>query len=317
MKRFHLPPLACIGLSAVAVLVACLALSSLFVPKNNQASFGQIDEAAFGVLGEPTDSLDVLFVGDSEVYHSLSPLQMWNEQGFTSYDIATSGQPLCYSKTILSRALEKQNPRVVVFETNMIFRKMKADQILWREAANLFPIIEYHNRWKHLTPADLTAQPKATWTHPAKGFRPNEQVVPSKIRDHMKPTTDRERISPLNEWYLTSMIDMCRDRGIKVVLLSTPSTKNWNTQRHNAVQAYLDSKGYGSDVSYLDLNYGDTELPIDWQVETSDAGDHLNIRGARKVSHYVGEWLRANYDLTDHRGESAYRQWTQTSANLG
>lgn len=61
------------------------AVSRIAQPKNNQAEFGQSDPEAHGVLGEPRDSIDVLVLGDSESFCSISPLQLWGEQGITSY----------------------------------------------------------------------------------------------------------------------------------------------------------------------------------------------------------------------------------------
>ena len=52
-----------VAVSAVAVLAAA---SHVVMPKNNQAEFGQIDASANGVMGEPANSIDVLFLGDSE-----------------------------------------------------------------------------------------------------------------------------------------------------------------------------------------------------------------------------------------------------------
>lgn len=313
MKRSRITAALRVLLALALITIACLVLSNLVYPKNNQAAFGQIDEAAFGVLGEPKDSIDVLFIGDSEVYTSLSPLQMWQEQGFTSYDLSTSAQPLCYSKAILSRALEAQRPRIVVLETNMVFRSMNLDQVLWREAANILPILEYHDRWKALLPIDFTTKPKTTWSHPTKGFRPRQDVVPSKVHDHMKPTTACEEIPELNEWYMTAIIEMCRARGISVVLLSTPSTRNWNMRRHNAIKDFLYTHDFSEDVDYLDLNFGETEVPIDWDLETSDGGDHLNDKGSLKVSNAVGQWLKTSFDLVDHRNDAAYRSWMRAA----
>ena len=69
---------------AVAATIAVLAaLSHVFVPKNNQAEFGQRDERVYGVLGQPEGSVEVLFLGDSEAYTSFSPLQLWDERGIT------------------------------------------------------------------------------------------------------------------------------------------------------------------------------------------------------------------------------------------
>ena len=313
MNRLRLKPIISIAATAIALLLLSLVCSRIVVPKNNQAEFGQLDASAHGILGEPAHTIDVLFVGDSEVYTSLVPLQMWNEQGITSYDVSTSAQLLCYSKTLLSRALEKQSPQVVVLETNMLFRKIKIEQALWRELANVLPVLEYHDRWKSLTPADFTVSPKATWTHPQKGHHANDRSVPSKVQNHMKPTMEREHISELNQWYLDALISLCRERGIKVVLLSTPSTKNWNNKRHNAVQAFLQERSYGSDVVYLDLNLEQNEIPIDWERDTRDGGDHLNSKGARKVSHFMALWLKDTYGLDDHRGDKAFRSWTQAA----
>ena len=74
---------------AAATLGLLWAVSSVVQPKNNQKEFGQVSEAANGIFGEPGHSLDAIFIGDSEAYSSFSPLQMWEEHGFTSYVSAT------------------------------------------------------------------------------------------------------------------------------------------------------------------------------------------------------------------------------------
>ena len=80
----HLPRLRHVAFAAfvAAGMICLLALASrVVVPKNNQVEFGQADAPAFGVLGEPRDSIDVLFLGDSEAYCSFSPLQLWGRAG--------------------------------------------------------------------------------------------------------------------------------------------------------------------------------------------------------------------------------------------
>ncbi len=97
------------------------AVSRIVQPKNNQAEFGQSDSEAHGVLGEPRDSIDVLVLGDSESFCSISPLQLWSEQGITSYVCGTSGQILPLTRSLLLSALSKQHPKVVILETNCLF----------------------------------------------------------------------------------------------------------------------------------------------------------------------------------------------------
>lgn len=309
MTPSRFKPWGYLAAAGAIVLAACLLLSPIFVPKNNQASFGQIDHTAWGVLGEEPGTVDVFFMGDSEVYTSLDPLQMWHEQGITSYDISTSAQPLPYTKKLLTRALATHKPRVVVLETNMLFRKVSLDDALWREVANIMPILEYHDRWKSLNASDFSGSVKATWTDSKKGYRAHDEIEPATTEGYMEHTDEVEEMPTLNQWYLSSIIDMCRDRGAQVVLLSTPSTKNWSWERHNAVERFLADRPHLSDVTYLDLNLEQEAVPIDWDLDTFDRGDHLNITGACKVSAYMGPWLKERYGLTDHRGDTLFRTW--------
>ena len=93
---------ACFLLGLAALL---LAASWLFMPKNNHKAFGFTDEEmlAGGILGERENSINVLVVGDSEAYSAISPMQMWEEHGFTSYLCSTSAQPLYDSTVICGR----------------------------------------------------------------------------------------------------------------------------------------------------------------------------------------------------------------------
>ena len=79
---------------------------------------------------EPEDTIDVLFLGDSLAYTSFSPMQMWSDHGFTSFVGSQAGQKIQESYSMLRTALEKQNPKVVVLETNVLFREMKGLIIL-------------------------------------------------------------------------------------------------------------------------------------------------------------------------------------------
>ena len=53
------------------------------------------------------------------------------------------------------------------------------------------------------------------------------------------------------------------------------------------------------------------EVPIDWNLDTRDRGDHLNNDGMRKVCSWLGPWLKETYQLEDHRQDSSYdKNWT-------
>lgn len=297
--------------ASALILCALLALASRIVaPKNNQAEFGQIDAEAHGVLGEPEDSIDVLVLGDSEAYCAFSPLQLWGEQGITSYVCATSGQPLPYTRSLLTQALGRQHPRVVVLETNCLFRSFTPGYALLRGAQDLFPVLEYHNRWKSLRAEDVTSAPRATWSDEYKGHKVKTDVAAADDAGYMAPTESVAEIPILNYWYVQDIARICRDNGAELLLVSTPSTKNWNTARHERTAELAHELG----VAYLDLNWQDTRVAIDWRLDTCDAGDHLNERGAQKTTHALGEALRAGFDVPDHRGDADFATWDDACA---
>lgn len=297
-------------ISVLATAAVLVGLSHVASPKNNQSAFGMINAEANGAQAERAASLDVLFIGDSEAFSSFSPLQLWSERGIASYVCATSSQSLPYTRTLLLRALRTQKPRVVVLETNSVFARFSASDALARLAADALPVVEYHNRWKSLRPEDLTSSVQATWTDDLKGFRLNGRVCAATFTDHMTATDAVERPGLLNRLYLADIQRICKDNGIKLVLLSTPSTVNWSRARHNGMQAWAAD----NDVDYIDLNCGEDAVEIDWNQDTSDAGDHLNLRGAQKVTTAVGALLAQRYGLASHAGDRAYTAWDDAYA---
>lgn len=39
--------------------------------------------------------------------------------------------------------------------------------------------------------------------------------------------------------------------------------------------------------------------------------DHMNTRGAEKLTRHLGAFLMENYELQDHREEAAYQSWNE------
>ena len=67
----------------------------------------------------------------------------------------------------------------------------------------------------------------------------------------------------------------------------------------------------GKGVPYVDLNLMAKDLGMNWETDTMDGGDHLNINGAKKVTAYLGAYLKRNYALTDFRENRMYQYWNR------
>ena len=306
MKR-HIKTAARAALFLLLLSLLLATVSFIFSPKNDLKDFGMRDSAANAILGEKENTIDVLVLGDSEAYSSISPMDIWREYGITSYVCATSGQYLYYSDTLLQRAFKTQSPKVVIMETDAIYRKFSISNSVSQKIKNIFSIFEYHDRWKTLRPHDFFSPVEYTWTDDYKGYYYNTHISASKKTDHMSKTDDVAQIPELNKLYLRKMASFCEKNGAAFILVSTPSTVNWNYARHNGIAEIAEELG----VEYLDLNLMNDRINIDWSRDTRDKGDHLNHYGATKVTSFLGSYISGRYDLPDRRGDPVFLKWDE------
>ena len=280
-----------------------LLLSYWFAPSKSEDITMQ-DVKPNGVLAEPDQTLDVLLFGDSEAYTAFSPVQMWKEQGFPSFVCASSSQYISLTESFVHQSLDHQSPKVVILETNAFYRKMRSDNALITRLENMFSILQFHNRWKTMSPLRLDKNVSYNGKDDMKGYKYAKLTTKGKNKEYMVKTDEIEPIQKKNTQYIERIVQYCHDKGVKVLFVSTPSSKNWNYKRHNAVAALAKKTG----ADYLDLNL-EKSIQIDWQTDTADAGDHLNFRGTKKVCSFLGEYLYKTYQLEDKRNDPAYSEW--------
>lgn len=281
-------------------------LSLLFAPKNNRQDFGMGEMKANGILSEPAGTIDVIAVGNSECATAIAPMVLWREQGITAYNCGTAGQRLYETLHYLQQAFENQNPSVVILETDTIFQECKLSDYLFAKLEERIPLLRYHDRWKSLREEDLGAV-EYTWQDEAKGhmfYLETEAACPG---DYMKPDEGVRQAAKWNRQCLKEILALCEEKGAQLLLVSAPSAFNWNSVNHNGIQALAAEFG----LVYLDLNLMPEEVPINWETDTKDGGDHMNAWGAEKVSVYLGGYLAEHYPLADHRGENGYESWDE------
>lgn len=294
----------------MGLILLLLLASAVFIPKNNQQEAGMEEISANGILGETRNSVDVLILGDSESYSSFSPMEIWKDTGYTAYVCGSSAQTLDYSLTLLERAMDKQSPKIVILETLTITRDIFELNAIGSKIANIFPIFNYHDRWKSLKIKDIFSTPNYTWTDDKKGYYYDTTIKGVEPSDYMSVTEDVEKLSTVNIGLVKSIQELCEENGAKLVLISTPSTVNWNYKRHNAIAALASEIG----CEYIDMNLKNDVIAIDWLNDTRDKGDHLNHYGAVKATKYLSAYLMQTELLTDHRNDNAYRHWNDALA---
>lgn len=287
-----------------AVLLWACSAGIQVIVRNVSGSVSGRSRVFASVSAEKKNTIDVLVAGDSESYTSVSPMDLWDRARIAAYDCGQPGQRIQETYYILKTAFRTQSPKLVLFETNTMFRDpgfLKNVQLsLTEPLAYHFPVIKYHNAWKALF--DGPGGPKKSY----KGFEIRDKVVSYEgDEEYMKETKDKAQIPEVVRIYMEKIKRLCEKNGADLLLVSAPSPKNYNYKKHNSLEEYARE----NDLPYVDLNMKFRDIGIDWKMDSYDRGDHLNISGARKVTAYMGQYLSDNYDLPDRRNDDGWREW--------
>ena len=167
----------------------------------------------------------------------------------------------------------------------------------------LFPILRYHSRWSDLSSDDFKYMfKKDKISHngyymrvdvrPVKGF-----PEPDKLADYTLGSNAMK--------YLDKMRVLCEENGVEFVLVKSPSLfPHWYDEWDEQIETYAEKYG----LDYFNYEKMAEEVGIDYNTDTYDAGLHLNLDGAEKLSKYFGTYLKENYDLTDYRENPEYEK---------
>ena len=297
------------ALAFLLVLGGLLApVSLLLYPKNNTEEAGMLYASAAEILSQPENSIDVLFLGDSEAYSSFIPLSLWEQTGVPGFVCSSLDQKTYETVELLRMALSCQKPKVVVLETNVLYRVYPSTDRLAPLVEAKIPALRYHDRWKSLTKADFFSLPDFTAASPDRGYHLLLKEKSADTECYMQPMEEWEPLSRSNQGDLKKIQALCRENGAELLLFSSPSPTNWTMRRHNTVTDTAESLG----LPYIDGNLLD--LGLNWDTDTSDGGDHLNYFGAQKVTSWLGSYLTRNYPLENRKSDPSYAQWDLDAA---
>lgn len=285
----------------VTLSVTLNLLSNVFTPKHMAGS----------IMDEPSDTLDYIVIGDSESYTSISPMELWQAYGYTGYNCGGTAQRIQDTYYHLEKVLQRQSPKVVLMETNLLHRNQGCKQVVEKIAnhiaGKMFSLYDHHNEWKNLLFPKKEDKNALYEKNVLKGWRYNTGVLPYIGGPYTFKTNHIEKINSMQLLYMDKIVELCKERDIQLILFCVPSPVNWNYQKHNAVVEYAAEKK----LPFLDLNLKTEKLAIDWAQDTYDKGDHLNFFGAMKVTRYIGAYLYQNAALIDHRKDSIYAAWSE------
>lgn len=137
---------------------------------------------------EKDNSIDVMFLGDSEGKAAFDSLSLFHEHGISSYNLCTNFQWAIDTVALTNHMYASQKPKLVVMEASFIFTTLRKRRIL---LAKYLPIFNYHELYKQylLNPEKPDA---------FKGFSPTDKVVP--FTGSLEYMTEDSSYYPIDTW---------------------------------------------------------------------------------------------------------------------
>lgn len=318
------------ALAFIGIFIALL-LPVSYVLRNKEFAF-----AVSSFYEEEEDSLDVVFLGTSQILMSVSPMQLWNDYGITSYNLGQHGQSFALTYYSMEEAIRKQHPKLAVVDIFYMMNQSKVvltsnvhktiDNLEWglpkleaiydvggdEEAGSrldyLLPITAFHTRWKEITESDFKTQADfmkgAYFYYDVQSF------------DGIDPISEEETMDvyPETLTYLNKMIELCKETGTELLLVKTPYVPTAGGELTVDIQYKMLNKigeiAKENDINFINGLYSVNDIGLDFSTDMHDWG-HVNVYGAMKITDYLGSYIKTNYEIPDRREEDSYIAWKQ------
>lgn len=270
---------------------------------------------AYSFMNEPENSIDIVALGNSNLYSGFVPTILWEKYGYTSSVSAAPHQTPLESKMLLEQLLQSQKPQLVILETDMLYDGGAADEnesVLSRfyddfeyAVSSSATVYEFHNAWKSLKKSDRSHK----YSH---GYYFNNDVEPVEYSGYMDYTEEVQNPNVKAASQFEELVSFCKDNGLKILFLEMPATNTWNYARHNAVSEL--ARNYG--VEFIDANIALDEIGIELASCFRDKGFHLNFDSATLLTEYVGSFIRDTYHLDSRAGEAELADYWDNEVRL-
>ncbi len=281
----------------------------------------------------PENSVDVLVLGSSHAYQGVNTAVLWEEYGYSAFNLCGAGQPVWNSYYYLEEALKTQSPKVIIFDIYYMHYSAEYSEVSFaikntygmkwsdtkKEAIEVsfdhtttgiqyyIEALQYHSRYSDLNKTDFYPyQANKEMYENHKGFYCYFRTEALQERDlttveYFNEVTDKCLL------YFEKILNLAESKGIPVIVTAIPfDAENYHQGIFNFVELTTIGKKNVSFINFL-TDYKEA-VAIDYKQDFADK-QHLNFRGNTKISRFFGDYIKENYDVPDNRGNEYYSSW--------
>ena len=294
---------------------------------------------------EPKSSLDVVYIGNSNVSVHFNTTLAFEQYGYATGLISSGNQPSFLIKNMLIEAQKYQKPKVFVIDINCFGEDFNVytEEIIRNSVDNLklslnridainrslkyvniskndpnsqsgnnplnyyFRFLMYHNSWKNITKSsfDPDVLYKTFWLEYV-----TTTILP--LKDYHWPD-ERNEIPKDQKEILIDLLKYIKENKLNVLFVipcKDYTIKEGYAEQINTVSDIIRDKGY----EVMNFNTID-DFKVDYSHDFYNRS-HLNIYGSTKYTLYFGKYLKEKFDLPDHRDDLKYVSWNDTYLRL-
>lgn len=282
------------------------------------------------------DKVDVLLLGSSRMGMNIDGEVLWNEYGIYSYNLWGSAQPFWNTYYFLEEAIRVNKPKVAVLDVTAAVYRFEDYHDEYRQITNtlgirnlntrfratlascpmesltdyMFKLPMFHQRVFSLTQDDFSHYPWTADCRFDKGFFPLYGEHDNSWWESGIDVVSYAVPVEKEQFYLDKIVSLCKAEEIPIVFIKTQTLSMYNEQAiYNGIEFYAEE----NQIPFLNLNFLHEE--IGFMVSDYYTDGHVNTSGARKNSHFLGQYLKENYDIEDRRSDED-SEWRFAAAKL-
>lgn len=275
------------------------------------------------------NSIEVLFLGSSQMIYAAQPMILWEQHGITSYNMATSATTIPGNYWGARIAFETQVPKVVMIDCTFAYMADKTFYELprihsaidgfWPSKAvyeTINDLVEpdhrfefywtpyiYHTRWKELSESDFVE----VTDHGSGGAWLGKDIENFEGAVVQCDKNERAEVPQINLEYLEKLNALCEENASELILVVLPIPM---AAKYQPVYNTLEEWAKEREIAYVN-GYDDPDFwQLDYGTDFSDFA-HMNIHGVKKSSSYLGNYLVSHYDLDRAWDEQIQAFWNE------
>ncbi len=287
-----------------------------------------------------TNNIDILFIGTSKVHYTLSPMEIWNKYGVTSYNRGTASQYYKLTYFLLDEAFRYSKPKLVVVDiyglldlqnfnpvnrTNIVVNNLDNKINTYKafhEVSEINSIKEildnmniyglFHQRWKDLNMYDWISED--FWFGRFAGsyleyptWRKLHNIQKININDNQHIN---EIIPLANDTinYIAKIKTLAQSNNAKVLFINMPFGQ-YNKKLYNLTYSLKDY-AKKNNIDIIDYNDLAHLINIDYDNDFMDVW-HLNLYGSRKVMDHLMPYIIEHYNIPNYKNDPKYSLWNE------